>query len=39
MKPGYNGNSEDWTSPDPWIHEQQGTVTAHGPGPGGGRER
>ena len=32
MTPGYNGNSSDWTSPDPSPHQPQGNVTEHGPG-------
>lgn len=32
MTPGYNGNSDDWSSPDPAPGQPQGMVTAHGPG-------
>lgn len=32
MIPGYNGNSDDWTGPDPAPDRQQGNTVEHGPG-------
>lgn len=32
--PGNSSYNDDWTGPDPWIRQPQGTMTEHGPGPG-----
>ena len=32
MTPGNSAYNDDWTDPDPWIGQEQGTMIVHGPG-------